>query len=445
MRKPRKQSSHNARARRLRASVLALSAVSIAGCANVPGDGETVESASSEANAAAVQIAMTKANEDFPEGVVDSIARDQILGEATPKIGGTISRSLREGLMGEAGAQQFYAPIKSGGVVRIDAYALKADVSPFQVNVGGKELTFPLSTSAGSRIEFAQMFSSQAAAASAPRPPFGSVPADAERSLALKEGTYVTIPLHGEIATTASGTFLSRAASFSGSLAGLLRSSARGSPPCQRDGAAVLECVLLLLLHQARGRAKIMNDAPLYPLFLKLEGRPVVVAGAGAVGSKKIADLVAAGARVHVVSPEASEEVQALAASGVIRWTARAFEARDVAGAFLIVTATNSADAQRIASEAGEQAHTFVLAVDDIPNASAYGASVIRRPPFTVAISSSGRAPALSRLLREIIDEILPSDSWVARAEALRAQWRREATPIGDRFAELVRAFKKDA
>ena len=230
MRKPTKQTLYSAaRARRIGTSIVAMSAVAVAGCADVAGDAASAESESSEANATAVQIAMTKAGEDFPEGALDSITRDLIIGDASPKIGGTISRALRDGLVGEAGAQEFYAPIKSGGVVRIDAYAMKADVSPFQVNVGGKAVTFPFSASARSRIEFAQVFSTEAEAASAPRPAFWSVPADAQRALALREGTYVTIPLHGEVATSASGTFLSRAANFSKSLAGLLRSSAHGT------------------------------------------------------------------------------------------------------------------------------------------------------------------------------------------------------------------------
>jgi siroheme synthase (precorrin-2 oxidase/ferrochelatase) len=68
---------------------------------------------------------------------------------------------------------------------------------------------------------------------------------------------------------------------------------------------------------------------------------------------------------------------------------------------------------------------------------------VIRRPPFLVAISSSGEAPALARLLREMFDAFLPSESWVLYAQELRAKWKAERVPFGDRFADLVRAFKE--
>ena len=183
----------------------------------------------------------------------------------------------------------------------------------------------------------------------------------------------------------------------------------------------------------------------LYPLFLKLEGRDVLVAGAGVVAEGKIAGLVAAGARVRVVAPTALPSVAELAARSALSWEARPFTPRDVEGAWLVVSATADPVAQRAIFAAAEAQHTFVIAIDDLPNGSAYSGAVVRRPPFLVAISSSGEAPALSRLLREMLDEFLPTESWVRDAQALRVKWRAEKMPFGDRFGDLVRAFKSRA
>jgi siroheme synthase-like protein len=181
--------------------------------------------------------------------------------------------------------------------------------------------------------------------------------------------------------------------------------------------------------------------AALFPLFLKLAGRDVLVVGAGAVGERKIAELAEAGARVRVVAPDATPDVRARAERGEIVWRARPFAASDTDGAWLVIAATASAGVQREVSEAASARHVFCIAVDDVSNATAYGASVVRRPPLTVAISSSGEAPALVRLLREIIEQVLPEGEWVDRARALRAKWRAERTPMGARFGELVRAY----
>jgi siroheme synthase-like protein len=175
------------------------------------------------------------------------------------------------------------------------------------------------------------------------------------------------------------------------------------------------------------------------PLFLKVEGRRLVVVGGGDVGERKAASLLDAGAAVTVVAPDATPALRALAAEGRLAWTARPFAERDVEGAWLVYAATSDPATQSAVSRACETARIFCVAVDDPSHATAYSASVVRRPPFTVAISSGGATPALTRLVREVIEHVLPAEGWVERAQALRAQWLAQRTPMADRFAELVR------
>jgi uroporphyrin-III C-methyltransferase/precorrin-2 dehydrogenase/sirohydrochlorin ferrochelatase len=188
--------------------------------------------------------------------------------------------------------------------------------------------------------------------------------------------------------------------------------------------------------------ASAPDEATLYPLFLKLRGRAVLVVGGGQVAERKVASLLESGATVRLVAPEATPALRRLAAEGRLEWHARGFDDRDIDGAWLAIAATDIAELQARVANAGAVRSTFVVAVDDPDHASAYGGAVIRRPPFLVAISSSGATPALSRLLREIIEEVLPGDDWIARARDLRARWKADGTPMGERFADLVRDFK---
>jgi siroheme synthase-like protein len=181
---------------------------------------------------------------------------------------------------------------------------------------------------------------------------------------------------------------------------------------------------------------------PLHPLFLKLEGREVLVVGAGRVAERKIAELVDAKARVRVVAPDASDTVKGLAAARAVRWDARPFEPSDVLGAWLVVAATDDAGAQRAVADAASAEHTFVVAVDDKANASAYGAATLRRGAVSIAISTSGESPALARLIREVLEHALPEAEWIDAARALRDRWRADGTPFESRFAELVKALK---
>ncbi len=183
------------------------------------------------------------------------------------------------------------------------------------------------------------------------------------------------------------------------------------------------------------------DEPALYPIFLKLRGRRVLVVGAGPVAERKIAALVEAGADVVVVAPSATEAIGEWARCGKIAWHARAFDTSDLDGAWLVVAATSDASVQRVAANAAAERRLFILAVDDIANATAYSGAILRRPPFTVAISSSGATPALTRLLREILEGALPAEDWVERAKALRAAWITSGTPMESRFADLVRDF----
>ncbi len=187
------------------------------------------------------------------------------------------------------------------------------------------------------------------------------------------------------------------------------------------------------------------GEASLFPLFLKLAGRAVLVVGAGAIAERKVASLRAAGAEVRLVAPDATAELRRLAGEGLLAWEARGFAESDVEGAWLVVAATGEPDTQRRVAAAAEARRVFLLAVDDPPNASAYSGAVVHRPPFLVAISSSGATPALTRLLREIIEQVLPGDSWIEHARALREKWIADGTPMGERFGDLVRSLRQRA
>ena len=182
----------------------------------------------------------------------------------------------------------------------------------------------------------------------------------------------------------------------------------------------------------------------LYPLFLKLSGRRVLVVGGGAVATAKVAALAEAGAEIAVVAPEPAPELIAAAAAGKITLARRSFDAVDLGGTWLVVAAATP-EVNRIVAAAAESRRLFVLAVDDQSAASAYGAGTLRRGGVTVAVSTEGRAPALAGLLREALEAVLPDDldAWMAEAERLRAGWREAGVPMAERRPMLLRALNQ--
>ena len=192
----------------------------------------------------------------------------------------------------------------------------------------------------------------------------------------------------------------------------------------------------------------------LLPLFLNLTGRSVLLVGGGPVAAAKLNQLLAAGASVRVVSPEIREEIVDLARGSQprdsspertarqITITQRPFEPADLDGVWLVVAAATP-EVNRQVAEVAETRRVFVNAVDDPANASAFLSGVVRRDGVTMAISTSGQAPALAALLREGLDLLLPSDlaSWIEQARAQRVAWRRDGVPMEARKPKLLRAL----
>src|SRR5689334_19419642 len=101
------------------------------------------------------------------------------------------------------------------------------------------------------------------------------------------------------------------------------------------------------------------------PICLDLQGRRAVVIGGGAVGTHRAADLVECGARVTVVSPEASVELRAEAERGRIELKLRRYEAGDTEGAFVVVVATDDPETNAAVYAEAAAAGRLVNVCDD--------------------------------------------------------------------------------
>jgi len=184
-----------------------------------------------------------------------------------------------------------------------------------------------------------------------------------------------------------------------------------------------------------------VTPAPaLFPLFLKLSGRRVVVVGAGPVAASKIKSVLDTGAQVTVIAPEVAPELE----RPDLTLVRRAFRPADLDGAWLVVAAAPP-EVNRAVRAAAEERGVFVNAVDSPETCSAYAGGVLTRGGVTVAVSSNGEAPALAGLLREALESVLPEDleRWLVEARAQRKKWRAEGVPMKKRRPLLLQALNE--
>jgi len=150
----------------------------------------------------------------------------------------------------------------------------------------------------------------------------------------------------------------------------------------------------------------------LYPLALKLTGRRVLVVGGGAVATRRVPALLAAGARVEIVSPELTPALRGIVDAGRAVWNERRFEPADVEGAWLVQVAVDDPEAAALVSEVAEQYRVFCVRADDREAATAWTPAVTRQGQVTVAVTDGGdrrRAMAVRDLIAQALEAAPPA------------------------------------
>lgn len=144
-----------------------------------------------------------------------------------------------------------------------------------------------------------------------------------------------------------------------------------------------------------------------YPLFLKLEGAPCLVVGGGPIGARKAEELLAAGARVTLVSPVTADDWSALLSR--VHHEARVFAAGDARGMRIVFACTGIALVDDAVAADGRAHGALVNAADRNVSCDFYTGAVVRRGPLQVVVGTGGASPALARKLRQRLEEDLPS------------------------------------
>lgn len=151
-----------------------------------------------------------------------------------------------------------------------------------------------------------------------------------------------------------------------------------------------------------------------YPVLLDLTARPCLVIGGGKVAEGKVKGLLAAGARVTVVSPEITPALQHLAEIGQIGWEQRTYREGDLAGAFLAIAATDDRTVTQQVWEEAERRQVLLNAADDPAHCHFILPAVHRQGDLVIAVSTGGKSPALAVQLRDrLAKQFGPEYAWL--------------------------------
>jgi siroheme synthase-like protein len=147
-----------------------------------------------------------------------------------------------------------------------------------------------------------------------------------------------------------------------------------------------------------------------YPVYIQLQGQPCVVIGGGTIAEGKVEGLLAAQANVTVISPAITARLHDLVGEKRISYLAREYQTGDLTGAFLVNCATDRTEINHAVWQEATANRQLVNVVDDTPRCNFIAPSILRKGDLTIAISTSGKAPALAVRLKERFQRELGSE-----------------------------------
>ncbi len=177
------------------------------------------------------------------------------------------------------------------------------------------------------------------------------------------------------------------------------------------------------------------------PIFADLKQRPVLVVGGGEVAARKVDLLLRAGAEIRIVAQSLSPILEELHQQGRIRWQGQAFAAQQLDEVFLVIAATDDSALNAEVFAEADKRRVLANVVDDQPRCSFIFPSIIDRSPLVVAVSSSGQAPVLARMLREKLEALLPAS--LGQMAEVAGRWRGQVKQRLNAIGERRRFWKK--
>ena len=174
---------------------------------------------------------------------------------------------------------------------------------------------------------------------------------------------------------------------------------------------------------------------PLFPAFVNLKDKRVLIVGGGPVAERKAKVLLEFTRNITIISPRITGGLLALVSEGLIKHKKRRFIAKDLKGIDVVVVAVDNIELQKRIFKMAEKYGILCNSVDSPRFCNFIFPSVITRGDLVIGISTSGSVPALSKRVREMIEAVLPENIEEALEELKKL---RESMPKGKKRQRII-------
>jgi precorrin-2 dehydrogenase/sirohydrochlorin ferrochelatase len=178
-----------------------------------------------------------------------------------------------------------------------------------------------------------------------------------------------------------------------------------------------------------------------YPVFIELEGKKVLVVGGGNVAYRKVQTLLECGARVFLTGRVLTPALQEMVETKAIRFLGQEFKDEYLNNAFMVIAATDDKALNHQVSVCARKQRVLVNAVDQPPDCDFIVPSILKRGDLQIAISTSGKSPALARRIRKGLEKEFGEE--YGAFLAMMGRLRKEILSLGLPQEENSRLFQK--
>ncbi|MCB0431216.1 MAG: bifunctional precorrin-2 dehydrogenase/sirohydrochlorin ferrochelatase [Flavobacteriales bacterium] len=192
----------------------------------------------------------------------------------------------------------------------------------------------------------------------------------------------------------------------------------------------------------------LQHPNTLMPIFLKLEGRRILVVGGGAIGLEKIGALLRndPNARIHVVAPEIREEIRELAATRTITLEQQAYNRSHIEQADLVFAATSLREVNEQVAKDAREVKVLINVADTPDLCDFYMSSIVLKGDLKIAISTNGKSPTVAKRLREYFEKWIPDEinEVMQNLHVLREKLRGDFSHKVKTLNEATKVFEEE-
>ena len=143
------------------------------------------------------------------------------------------------------------------------------------------------------------------------------------------------------------------------------------------------------------------KNYPYYPIYLDIEQRDVLIIGGGNVCARKAETMMKYGARVTIVSPAFTDEIEGWAAAKKLALRRKEYAEADLAGASIVIASTDDPCINARIARDCRRRRIPVNVVDVTHLCEFIVPAIVESGSIQIAVSTGGKSPALARTLKE--------------------------------------------